>query len=438
MSMNSDWEGGKLSRKIFLRRLRVVSVLLGISAGLAGCQSAFAPSATILPGVTPSPSATVFASESTPQTTNISSLTLWLPAAFRPDSNSSGGKILQDRIAAFEAMHPGVRITVRIRDSAGSGGMIDSLAAAAAAAPDALPDLIALDQSNLRSAAIKGLIYPLENLLPVNAWDDGYPYALSIIEIGTLRYGLPFAGDAMVLADTLPSGAVPETWEQTAARNNPFFLPLGDSRSLFLFFGYYAAGGIPFHSLAGAGILADPLEKELTWLAALQKNGVLSQRSLQIDSFDNAFLALQNYGEASATLYSLASSSKGFSIGYLPTPEGMQFSLATGWSWAIAATDPIRRAKAAGLMLWLSDPEFLAQWSQAQAVLPASQAALALWPASARRDFVAGISEQALAFPEDEISNSFGPVFSKAAREVLSNDTPPSMAAAEAAQVANP
>lgn len=89
-------------------------------------------------------------------------------------------------------------------------------------------------------------------------------------------------------------------------------------------------------------------------------------------------------------------------------------------------------------MLWLSDPEFLAQWSQAQGVLPASQAVLAFWPASARKDFVAGISEKALAFPEDEISNSFGPVFSKAARDVLSNDTPPSIAAAEAAQVANP
>jgi hypothetical protein len=88
-------------------------------------------------------------------------------------------------------------------------------------------------------------------------------------------------------------------------------------------------------------------------------------------------------------------------------------------------------------MLWLSDPEFIAQWSQALRVLPAAWAALALWPPSAQRIFVEGISEEALAFPEDEISNSFGPVFSKAAREVLSDGIPPSEAAAEAAQAAN-
>ncbi len=376
------------------------------------------------------------ASESLP--TGVPSLTLWLPAAFRPDSNSAGGKILQARIADYETLHPGVAITVRIKDSAGSGGMIDSLAAAAAAAPGALPNLVALDQSNLRAAAIKGLIYPLENLLPVGAWNDDYPYVLSILKIGALRYGLPFAGDAMVLADTQPAGSGPETWEQTASRTSPIFFPLGDSRSLFLFFGYYAAGGIPIHSPADPGIMADPLEKELTWLAALQKNGVLSPRSLSIDSFENAFLALQNYGEASAALYSLASLSKGFSIGGLPTPEGEQFSLATGWSWAIATADPTRKARAAELMLWLSDPEFLAEWSQAQGVLPPSRAELALWKANPRKNFVAQMSEQAIAFPEDEISNSFGPILSKAAREVLSNGVPPNMAAADAAKGTNP
>jgi ABC-type glycerol-3-phosphate transport system substrate-binding protein len=372
------------------------------------------------------------------QPTGIPTITLWLPPIFRPDSNSSGGKILQDRIDAYKALHPGVTIAVRIKDSTGSGGMRDSLAAAAAAAPDALPDLVALDQSNLRAVAIKGLIHPLEGLLPAGSWVDCFPYAFSMIQIGALRYGLPFVGDAMVLADTLPSSVEPETWEQTISRTSPIFFPLGDSRSLFLFFGYYAAGGVALHSQAGAGILADPLEKELTWLAALQEHNVFSPRSVQIDSLENSFLALQNYGEASATLYSLASKGKGFSIGYLPTPDGKRFSLATGWAWAIATEDPFRQARAAGLMLWLSDPEFIAQWSQTLRVLPAARAALALWPPSAQRIFVEGISEEALAFPEDEISNSFGPVFSKAAREVLSDGIPPSEAAAEAAQAANP
>jgi ABC-type glycerol-3-phosphate transport system substrate-binding protein len=159
---------------------------------------------------------------------------------------------------------------------------------------------------------------------------------------------------------------------------------------------------------------------------------------MQIDSLENAFLALQNYGEASAALYSLASQAKGISIGYLPTPDGKRFSLATGWAWAIATEEPVRRSQAAGLMLWLSDPEFIAGWSQALRVLPAARAALAQWPASAQRIFIADLSEAAVAFPEDEISNSFGPVFSKAAREVLSDGIPPATAADEAAQRVSP
>jgi ABC-type glycerol-3-phosphate transport system substrate-binding protein len=411
---------------------------IAVSALLVSCQSTYTPESTLILSESPSSSATIAVTASVPAPTDAPALTLWLPAAFRPDSNSSGGRVFQDRIAAFEKMHPGITVSVRIKDSAGTGGMLDSLAAASAAAPGALPDLVALDQSNFRAAAIKGLIYPLEKLLPPNAWDRDYPYALSMITVGNLRYGLPFAGDAMILADTQAAGAGPETWEQTAARTSPVFFPLGDSRSLFLFFGYYAAGGTAFGSPNDGALQADPLEKELAWLAALQKKDVLSARSLQIDSFENAFRALQNYGEASASLYSLTSLSKGFSMSYLPTPDGSGFSLATGWSWAVAAADPVRRARAAGLMLWLSDPTFLAEWTQAQGVLPATQDILALWPASMRRDFAAGISEQALAFPEDEISNSFGPVISKAAHEVLANAMDPAKAASEASQVAGP
>jgi ABC-type glycerol-3-phosphate transport system substrate-binding protein len=372
------------------------------------------------------------------QSSAVPSITIWLPPIFRPDINSPAGKILQNRIDAYKAQHPGVTLSIRIKDSAGSGGMRDSLAAAAAAAPDALPDLVALDQSNLRAAAIKGLIYPLGGLLPAAAWEDGYPYAVSMAEIDATRYGLFFGGDAMVFTNTLPAGSEPETWEQTLSRDGQVFIPLGDSRSLFLFFGYYAAGGIPLRSMAEAGILADPLEKELTWLAALQEHGALSPRSVQIDSFENAFLALQNYGDASVTLYSLASQGQGFSIGFIPTLDGKRFSLATGWAWAVATQDPVRRARAAGLILWLSDPEFLSQWSQALHILPAARAALALWPAGAKKTFGEGISEAAIAFPEDEISNSFGPIFSRAARQVLSDGVPPSIAAIGARKAAGP
>jgi hypothetical protein len=84
-------------------------------------------------------------------------------------------------------------------------------------------------------------------------------------------------------------------------------------------------------------------------------------------------------------------------------------------------------------MLWLADPEFLAQWTHALGVLPPSKNALAAWPAGARRILAGGISGSAMAFPEDEIANSVGSIFLKAARGVLVDGADPGAAAADAA-----
>jgi len=412
--------------------------IVAIPAAAVSCQSGpgIAPSAvpSDTPAATLQPSATVTATPSA----GVSTLTLWLPPTFRSDSNSPGGNVLDRRIEAFEELHPGVNVGVRIKAATGTGGLRDSLAAAAAAAPGALPDLLALDQSNLRAAAIKGLIHPLESFLPSDIWDAYFPYAKSMVVIDDVHFGLPFSGDAIILANTLVPFIEPQRWEETYAWASPVFLPLGDSRSLFLFFGYYAAGGTPMLSIVDAKIEPEPLEEELAWLTAMQESGVLSPRSLQIESFESSFLAIENFGECSATLYSIVSKAGDYFLSYLPTPEGERFSLATGWAWAVATSDPVRQVKAAELLVWLSDPQFLAEWSLAQGVLPPTRAALDFWPQGLQKNLVAGVSERALTFPDDEISAFAGPIFSKAARRVLLDGVLPADSALEAAKAIHP
>jgi ABC-type glycerol-3-phosphate transport system substrate-binding protein len=412
----------------------MLSAAAVFSASMVSCQpkpgTASDASITMTAAVKSTPSEPDFPTASA----DISNLTIWLPPAYRPDSSSPGGNILQERINAYTQSHPGIGVSVRIKAAAGAGGLRDSLAAAAAAAPGALPDLVALDQSNLRAAAIKGLIHPLDALLPSGAWEEDYPFAKAMVVMDDLRYGLPFSGDAIVLASTIAPYTGPETWEQTTRWTKPVLLPLGDSRSLFLFFGYYAAGGKPITDIAGAEIDPDPLERTLAWLKTLQENRILSERSLQIDSFEGAFLAIENFGESSAALYSLISKTNDVFIANLPTPGGDRFTLATGWAWATAAADPARRVRAAELMVWLSDPEFLAEWSRAQGVLPTSRAALTLWNSSAQKSLAAGVLEKAAIFPDDEVSAFAGPVFSKAAWRVLLEGDQPAVSALEASQ----
>jgi multiple sugar transport system substrate-binding protein len=421
-----------------MRNIRWMILAALAAGGASACQPIAGNGATVVSSGTSA--ATLSPSESAipMPTTDLSSLTIWLPPAFRSDSNSPAGEILNQRIEAYEAAHPGQYVVVRIKAAAGAGGLRDSLAAAAAAAPSALPDLVALDQANLHAAAIKGLIQPLYGGLPAEAWDAYFPYARSIVMVGDQGYGIPFAGDAIVLAGTQMPYPSPQRWADSGEWTNPIFAPLADSRALFLFFGYYAAGGTPMISAADARIDPAPLARALSWLLAMQTDAVLTPRSLQLDSFESSFLAIESVGDCTVTLYSVVSKASDYFIGYLPTPEGEAFTLSTGWSWTVATPDPARRVLAAELMLWLSDPEFLAAWSAAQGVLPVTRSALELWSEGARRDFIAGISERALPFPNDEILVFAGPIFSKAARRVLLDGILPFDSAQEAEQAIHP
>jgi ABC-type glycerol-3-phosphate transport system substrate-binding protein len=413
-------------------------LLAAIMTGTAACQSVPGTTATpILPDTTAATSLPLESRTPIP-TADLSTLTIWIPPIFRSDSNSPAGEVLNQRIDAYEALHPGMTVVVRIKAATGAGGLRDSLATAAAAAPGATPDLVALDPSNLHAAAIKELIQPLDELLPLDAWDSYFPYAKSMVTFDGRQFGLPFAGDAIVLAGTLMPYSAPQRWAATSEWTSPMFAPLADSHALFLFFAYYAAGGTPLVSIADAQIEPESLTEVLAWLQAMQEGEVLKPRSLQIDSFESSFLAIESVGDCSITLYSIASKASDYFIGYLPTPEGAAFSLSTGWSWTVATSDPARQIIAAELMTWLSDPVFLSQWSEAQGVMPPARSALEQWPSGFRRDLVSAISEKALPFPDDEILVFAGPVFSKAARRVLLDGILPADSAQEAAKAIHP
>jgi multiple sugar transport system substrate-binding protein len=406
--------------------------------GLSSCRSVSGSASSSESAVSSLPASILPESYPSPTPGEISSLTVWIPAAFQPGGGSAGGDIFTRRIEAFEQAHPGLDVIVRRKAPTGSGGLRDSLAVTSAVAPAALPDLIALDPSDLRAAAIKGLIYPIDYFLTQNRWEGLFPYALSMVRTNSRYYGFPILGDALVLAGSIDPQSEPEIWSQTDARYSRIIIPLADDQALFLFFGYYAAGGAPVESISKLEIQTQPLEAELNWLQVLQGKDVLSPESFRLDTWLGALQAVRQAGECAATSYSAAAREKNFSITYLPTPEGARFSLATGWAWAISTADPFRQTMAAELMLWLSDPQFLADWSLALGVLPPSLSALAFWPAGAPRNLAGGILEHALRFPDDDIAASLGPVLAKAAQRVLRDGVSPALAALEAAQAVNP
>ncbi len=185
--------------------MRVALLALVTFYLLAGCGPASPPPAsTLSPGLTATPrlSTPGFAPTDrvgAAQGPAARLIRVWLPPQLNPSNGTPAGNLLKTRLDEFSAAHPGLRLEVRVKAESGPAGLLESLAAARQAAPSALPDLIALPYRDMESAATKGLIYPLDNLTGVLAGSDWYDYAHQLAQSQDATFGLPFAGDALVL-----------------------------------------------------------------------------------------------------------------------------------------------------------------------------------------------------------------------------------------------
>ncbi|MCJ7512279.1 MAG: extracellular solute-binding protein, partial [Anaerolineales bacterium] len=181
-------------------------------------------STSCLPDIAPEPSlATPTATQpaalfSTPQPTSgapARRLTLWLAPEFAASPDMPAGLLLAERLAAFERANPGVTITTRLKSRAGPAGLLETLTAAFAAAPDSLPDMITLDREALQAAAVKSMIVPLEALRPPlesPAWSE---HAVLASQVDGTPFGVPLGSDADLLAYRADIyGSPPETWSE--------------------------------------------------------------------------------------------------------------------------------------------------------------------------------------------------------------------------------
>src|SRR5574339_59519 len=185
------------------RSFRLV-VFFGLlfSAGCAALEPIFealtpAPPPTKQATRTPQPTATP-----TPTATARSEpplLRVWLPPQFNPAAGNDAATLLGERLAEFEAEHNGLRVEVRIKKDDEENDIVKLLEVTNIAAPGALPDLILLSRPDLESAALKGLLHPIDGLSTSLEDPNWYAYAQQLAHIQNTGYGLPFAADALVL-----------------------------------------------------------------------------------------------------------------------------------------------------------------------------------------------------------------------------------------------
>lgn len=397
---------------------------------------------------TPAAMSTSTAGSSTPegpqdQPSNVN-LKIWVPPQFDPAAATPAGELLKARLEEFQAAHSHVRIEVRLKAVTGPGGLLDVLTTASAAAPLAVPDLVALPQFLLESTALDGLIYPYDGLTTAMEDHEWYGYARELGQVQTSTFGLPFAGDALMVAyRPLLVETPPHNWESTLAISGTLAFPAADPQGLFTLIQYLAAGGAVQDEQGHVILEEKPLVDVLSFYQTAERAGVMPFWLTQFENFDQVWESFggRQTSIAASWLSSYLNRYEDLSIhpqiAVLPTPSGKAYTLATGWVWAIASSGPDRRELSAQLAEFLLEDSFLGKWTFAAGYLPPHRGALGDWQDADLRALLDQVQSSAHLFPPTEVLDRLGPLLEQATVDVLKEQSDPLNAAKTALEGLN-
>lgn len=365
-------------------------------------------------------------------------LRIWLPPEFDPAAETPAAAVLQQRLDEFVKRRPDVHLEVRVKALSGTGGVIDALSTSTAVAPLALPGLVALPRDLLEVAALKGLLHSYDRLTPSMESTDWFTYAKQMAYVQNSLFGLPFAGDALVLV--YRQGALkelPTDWNSFLSLNVPMVFPAADPAALVTIAYYQARQGELLDSQGRPYLDGGVLEAVLTDFAHAEEAGLMPYWLTQYQTDEQAWEALQQKRADLAIAWSsyyLKESTPELTLAPLPTPSGSLFTLATGWVWALVEDDPTRQALYVELAEYLTEASFLAEWTHALGYLPPRSSALQSWDDEQLRVALSRVSFSARLPPTEDVLAILSLPLQQATIQVLKKQADPASAAQAALQ----
>lgn len=424
--------------------LRLTSCAILLAACLGACASPASDLPTpTLTQVIPSTDATTIPAAPTPGMPG-RALSLWVPPRFSPDGPDEAAALLAERLLEFEASHLGVRIEVRVKAQTGSASLMVALAAAQQAAPSVLPDLVALDETDLATAHASGMITTWEE---IGTTPETWNWITAVADgarSNEVLIGLPFAAQADAFAfRAVAYPTPPRSWADTLTGSGSFLFPAGDPWSEFTLAQYLSAGGTLRDAQGDPALDAQSLQDVLEFYSAARSGGLLPLSSRQHEDSSTTIEALTS-GQVGAAVvpFDRLAELEALEIevmGPWPSRDGSGTCFVNPWSWAVvdrpSGLDPL----AIELATWLARPEFAGPWTRALNLLPATSSALALWPDDELRLLAETMASTCLPLPSPDDLDLFGPALRDATGSTLTGElTPEEAAAAAAAAIARP
>lgn len=368
----------------------------------------------------------------------VQNLVVWVPPEFDPASGGQAGELFKSRLETFKSGNPGITITVRIKGTAGQASLLNELSAANLAAAETLPDLIALPYQDVETAALKGLLTTYDGLSSQPDDPDWYGYARQLSRLQGSTFGLPFAGDALVMLYrpalvNKPAGDL----DSLLKLNGPIVFSAADSQATFSLALYLGAGGSIVDAQGRPELNSDILAKELAFFLEGSQKGVFPAWTTQIDADNQVWQAYREQRAPAAITWIshyLSSFPPDTTAAPLPSSGLASFTLATGWSWALGNPRIERHALAVKLAEYLVQSDFMAKWTAAAGYLPTRPTALAAWQDQSLQTLLSQVELSAQARPASEILSSLGPVMRDATLQVMKEQTDPNQVAQTAAE----
>ena len=350
-------------------------------------------------------------------------LMVWLPPLMDPAANNDAAKLLKNRLDSF-ATSRGISITVRLKETNGPGSMLEALGASKEAAPAAMPQLVVLDQFDLRTAADSALIHPNQGFASILQEADWYGYARQLAVWHNQTVGLPFLGDPLIMAyDAALLDRPPDEWNAMRINIGKIGFAGDDPQGRFLLMLYFNEGGMIVEEDEENTILqVEPLAAALHLLRETEMTSHIADAALQIQTPEQVWQGFDtwkyHYGimPASALLRGMDQTRTSKIV---PTLTNPPISLSTGLAWAVTALDPRQVELAEELAAYLTETEFLGEWSEAVKLLPARPSALGAWSTGEMKASLEQASDGALILPDKNVMDRIGPVLRNATILIL-------------------
>jgi ABC-type glycerol-3-phosphate transport system substrate-binding protein len=306
-------------------------------------------------------------------------LHVWLPDALAGLDSVDAGDVLSEQISSFESAYPNIEIDLRLRTSAGSGGVLETIRTASAVAPSALPDITLMRYADFRAAVAAGLIPALDedNLVTVDSFAPSV-YAMSSVD--GQRYGIPAALQLLHVA--YRERALPiDSWRfaDLLDAQIPVLFPAAPANGISpVFLLQYLTAGADTGSDATLTVYEPALRATLRYYERAAAANLIPIDVLEYDTPQRYPDALLEGTAAVVTSDMYLQALEGdldLVAGYVPTVTGEPATIIDGWLWVVLSEDDTRRLSAYEFLRWMTTTERQMAYMQTIHMLPATQAA---------------------------------------------------------------